>query len=49
MIGKLAAQRYSCEYGCCTPYGKPCKRNLRAVKRSAKRREARAWRRENNV
>lgn len=47
MLGSWVAIQYSCPYGCCTPYGKPCKRNLKPLKRAAKRSERNAWKREN--
>lgn len=49
MIGSHAAIQMACPYGCCTVYGKPCKKNLKAIKRSQKRAESRTWRREAGV
>lgn len=46
MLGAPAATNRSCPYGCCTVYGKPCRRNLQPIKRAIKRREARDWERE---
>jgi hypothetical protein len=47
LLGSHVSIQFSCPYGCCTPYGKPSKKNLKALKRSAKRSEDRNWKKEN--